>query len=208
MDKNSIRTVENFYPCGLNTEKECVLLIEIEGFKVSIEHQVSIVSEALKSSGASCINFAYDEKQKENLWTARRASYAATAKLAPDVVTDDIIVPRSKLADMVSGVQKICEEYGLKTCIVGHIGDGNLHPQIALNLDNDEEFKNCMEAKAKMYELVLSLGGSLTAEHGIGIEKRDYVNKFMDEYALEYMKRIKNLFDPNGILNPQKIFRV
>lgn len=208
MDNNSIKTVESFYPCGLDISKECVLLIEVEGLKVSMEHQVSLVSEALKSSGASAINCAYDDVQKENLWTARRASYAATAKLAPDVVTDDIIVPRSKLAKMVEGVQKICAEHGLQTCIVGHIGDGNLHPQIALNLENDEEFKNCMEAKAKMYELVLSLGGSLTAEHGIGIEKRAFAEKYMDKYALEYMKRIKNLFDPKGILNPGKIFRV
>ena len=154
------------------------------------------------------IKRAYDEKQKENLWTARRASYAATAKLAPDVITDDIIVPRSKLAQMVDGIQRICKEYGLQACVVGHIGDGNLHPQIALDMESDDEFKNCMEAKAKMYELVFSLGGALSAEHGIGIEKRAYVEKFLDKYSLEYMKRIKNLFDPTGILNPNKIFKI
>ncbi len=208
MDKNSINTVEKFYPCGLDTEKECVLIIETEGFKISMEHQVQLISKALADAGASGIDCAYDEKQKESLWTARRSSYAATAKLAPDVITDDIIVPRSKLAGMVDGIQSICKEYGLQACIVGHIGDGNLHPQIALNMESDEEFKNCMEAKAKMYALVSSLGGALSAEHGIGIEKRAYVEKFLDKYSLEYMRRIKKLFDPTGILNPNKIFKI
>lgn len=208
MDRNSINCVEKFYPSGLNTEKECMLLIEAEGFSSSLEDQVNRIDKTLKNTGASQVVAVYDESEKEKIWTARRASYAAVTQLAPDVVTDDIIVPRSVLGKMVSGCKDICTKYNLTSCIVGHIGDGNIHPQIALNLNNDEEFKNYMNAKSEMYKLALSMGGNISAEHGIGIEKLNYIKQSLDSYAIEYMKRIKQTFDPSNILNPGKIFKI
>ena len=208
MDKNSINTVERFYPCGLNTKKECMLLIEVDGFESSIDTQLTRVNKALRENGASDTVLIKDEKNMEAVWTARRASYGAVTKLAPDVVTDDIIVPRSSLSKMVCGCRDICKKYNLQVCIVGHVGDGNVHPQIALNLDNDDEFKNLTDAKGEIYALAKSLGGTISAEHGIGVEKISYVDKILDEEAISYMKQIKKLFDPNNILNPGKIFRI
>ena len=109
---------------------------------------------------------------------------------------------------MVRGCEYICEKYGLKVCVVGHVGDGNIHPQIALNLENDEEFKRYMDAKSEIYKLAISMGGTISAEHGVGVEKIPYIDKVIDASSLEYMKRIKNLFDPKGILNPGKIFKI
>ena len=208
MDNNSITTVENFAPCGLDTNKTAMLLVDIDGFETSMDTQAERVMSALKQAGASSIVQAVSEDEKNAVWTARRASFAATAKLAPDVVSDDIIVPRASLGIMVRGCKDICDKFGLNVCIVGHVGDGNIHPQVALNLENDEEFKNYIKAKSEMYELAISLGGTISSEHGIGAEKISYIENTVDKNAIEYMKQIKRLFDPNNILNPDKIFKL
>lgn len=207
MDKNAINTVEKYYPCGLNINKACMLLIEVDGFESSINTQLSLITKVLSQNGASDIASVSEKDKIEDIWTARRASYGATAKLAPDIVTDDVIVPRTSLAKMVSGCQEICRKYNLQVCIVGHVGDGNIHPQIALNLDNDDEYKNLLNAKSEIYQLAISLGGTISAEHGIGLGKMTYIDKILDSAAIEYMRQIKHLFDPNGILNPGKIFK-
>ena len=208
MDNNSIVTVEKFYPCGLDTTKNAMLLIELDGFESSMSNQQERVEKALNNAGASKIETKITLEEQDAVWTARRASFAATAKLAPDVVSDDIIVPRDKLAQMVVGANEICEKYHLQVCVVGHVGDGNIHPQVALNLENDDEFKNYISAKTEMYELATSLGGTISAEHGVGSEKISYIKNTVDEKALDYMKKIKKLFDPNNILNTGKIFKL
>lgn len=208
MDNNSIKTVEKFYPCDLDTTKAAILLVETDGFESSIHNQIEKIQSALNKANASCIRIAYSVTEKNAIWTARRSSYAAATQLAPDVVSDDIIVPRNALSQMVCGIKNICEKYELQVCIVGHIGDGNIHPQIALDLENDEQFKKYTNAKSEMYKLALSLGGTISAEHGVGVEKISYVDKTIDKQALELMKSIKKLFDPNNILNPGKIFEL
>jgi glycolate oxidase len=202
MDKNSMQTVEDFSHCGLETNQECLLLIDIDGFKSSMEEQSQKVIKALNDSGVTIISCQCGE----SLWEARRASFAAVTRLAPDVLSDDIIVPRENLAAMVAECNKIREKYNLKMCMVGHVGDGNLHPQIALNLNNDEEFKNYISAKSEMYAKAIEFGGTISAEHGVGIEKSSYLRNTIDEKNIEYMKFIKRVFDEKNILNPGKIF--
>lgn len=208
MDKNSIVTVEKFKKCGLKTDMEAMLLINIDGFECSMEYQQELVMNALKNSGAELIEVANDEIQKEKVWSARRASFAATAQLAPDVVTDDIIVPRSRIAEMIVGTRNICNKYGLNVCMVGHLGDGNIHPQVALDLNDDVQFKNFQSAKSEIYKLVVDLGGTISAEHGIGIEKIDYLEELIGNSVVDKMRELKQLFDPNNILNPNKIFNI
>ncbi|MCQ2744201.1 MAG: FAD-binding protein [bacterium] len=205
MDKNAIMTVEDYTKCGLRTDKDCMLLLTLDGYKSSMEYQLNSAVEVLKNSGATDIKVS-DEEGAQNIWKARRVAFAATARLAPDVVTDDIIVPRENLPDIAEQCRKIAEKYNLKMCLVGHAGDGNLHPQIAVNLENEEEFKNCMEAKAEIYKATIELGGTISAEHGVGLEKKAYVKDTVDKNAIEYMKMIKNIFDSKNILNPNKIF--
>ncbi len=202
MDKNSMQTVEDFSHCGLQTDNECMLIIDLDGFESSMNSQINKVTEILNQNNAKGIQIS----DKESIWEARRTSFAATTRLAPDVISDDIIVPRDKLAEMIDKCNEISAKYNLKMCLVGHVGDGNLHPQIALNLDNDEEFKNYMDAKSEMYETAFKLGGTISAEHGVGIEKLPYFEKIVDKNAINYMKLIKKTFDPKNILNPEKIF--
>lgn len=208
MDKNSIKTVEDYMNCGLKTNHEALLLIEIDGLESSIQNQIINVSEALEKSNVAEIVFAENEEISSKIWQARRASFAATARLAPNVISDDIIVPRDKISMMVKICRNIVEKYNLKMCLVGHIGDGNLHPQIALDIENDTEYKNYLKAKSEIYKNVIELGGTISAEHGIGISKLDYTKQLIDENALELMKMIKRAFDPKNILNPGKIFEL
>lgn len=208
MDKNSITTVENFKHCGLKTDMEAMLLINIDGFETSMDYQQENVLSALNTSGAKHVEIAKTDEQKEEIWTARRASFAATAQLAPDVLSDDIIVPRSKITQMISGCRDICNKYNLQVCMVGHLGDGNLHPQVALDLSDDMQFKNYQQAKAEMYELVIALGGTISAEHGVGVEKLSYLEGLVEANAIDKMREIKQVFDPKNILNPNKIFNI
>ena len=129
---------------------------------------------------------------------------AACTKLKPNITTDDIIVPRSNLAKLVKGVQDICKRHNLTVCMVGHVGDGSVHPQIPIDYNDKDEYKHYKIAKSEIYQLTVKLGGILSGEHGIGLEKKAYISKVVDGGALDYMRLIKKTFDPKNILNPYK----
>ncbi len=206
MDKNAIQTVEKFYPANLLTEKESALIIEIDGFECSMDYQEKIIVNILKSSGASAIQASHNEEEYNRIWTARRSSMGACAKLKPNVTTDDVIVPRENLEKLVLGIRDICEKYDLTVCMVGHVGDGSVHPQIPIDYENEDEYKRYKIAKSEIYDLTAKLGGILSGEHGVGSVKRDYIGKVVNSLALDYMRQIKKTFDPKNILNPYKIF--
>ena len=206
MDKNAIQTVERFYPANLLTEKEALLLIEIDGFECSMDYQEKIMIDVLKSCNASEIKASHNEDEYNKIWTARRSSMGACAQLKPNVTTDDVIVPRNNLADLVLGIREICEKYNLDVCMVGHVGDGSIHPQIPIDYNDEDEYKRYKLAKAEIYNLTAELGGILSGEHGIGILKREFIGKVINSISLDYMRQIKKTFDPDNILNPYKIF--
>lgn len=206
MDKNTLTTIESFYPSGLLTDKEAALLIEIDGFKDNLDKQYEQIIKICQNNHSSYIQTAKTKEEEDRIWIARRSSFGATAKLAPNVVTEDVVVPRENIIKLVKGIRKICDKYELKTCIMGHIGDGNIHPNIALDLRNENERSNFKLAKTELFELALSLKGRLSGEHGIGCEKSFFIEKALDAANLNYMKQIKKLFDPKNILNPGKIF--
>lgn len=208
MDKNSIITVEKFLNIGLDTNAKCLLIVQIEGYNNSINLVSKDAELILSSSGSIKTTLCCDELASENIWKARRSSYAATTRLAPDVISDDIIVPRENLVEIINCCNNIADKYDLKMCLVGHIADGNLHPQFALNLDDNTQFRNYSKAKSEIYKKVLELGGTISAEHGIGLEKLPYLDKIIDKSVIDYMKLIKKAFDPNNILNPGKIFKI
>lgn len=206
MDNNSMKTVEDFAKCGLKTENECVLLIDLDGLESSIEKQAEKVKKALSEANATEVIIPNSEIEADRYWQARRSSYAAATRLAPDVVSEDVIVPRSKLIYLIKKCKEISLGYNLKICLVGHLGDGNLHPQFVLNLENEDEYRNYLSAKALLYKAVKELGGSISAEHGVGLEKKSYLENTIDNESIKYMKLIKKAFDPKNILNPGKIF--
>ena len=206
MDRNAIQNVEKFYPANLLTDKEAALIVEIDGFEYSMKYQENVIVEILKLQNASAIQVSHNDEEYNRIWTARRSSMGACAKLKPNVTTDDVIVPREKLSDLVLGIRAICEKYNLEVCMVGHVGDGSVHPQIPVDYNDEDEYKRYKLAKSEIYDLTAKLGGILSGEHGIGSEKRDHIHKVVNSVSLDYMRQIKKTFDPNNILNPYKIF--
>ena len=206
MDKNSIQTIEKFYPAGLLTEKEAALIIEVDGCEMTVASQQEKVAQLLKDCGASAVQTTNTDEDAKRIWMARRSSYGAAAKLRPNVLTEDVIVPRNNLAKLVEGINKICSEKAITVCVVGHVGDGNVHPQMALDLRNKDEYENYLNAKKEIYELTLSLGGILSGEHGIGSEKKKFLADAVGDKNVELMRKIKMVFDEKNILNPKKIF--
>ena len=207
MDNNTLKTVESFYPSGLKTDKTAALLIEIDGFKSNLDSQYTKIIEICKKNNSSYIQTASTKEEEERIWISRRSSFGATAKLAPNVLTEDVVVPRENIVPLVKGIREICNKYEIKTCIMGHIGDGNIHPNMAIDLRNPNEVNNFNIVKTKLFELALSLNGTLSGEHGIGCEKSYFIAKAVDPIKLELMKQFKYILDPKNILNPGKIFK-
>lgn len=206
MDQKTLQTVEKFYPAGLLTDKDAALFLEVDGYLTSLDYQQDKVIELCKACGASDIQFSKTQEDAQRIWTARRSAFGACAKLKPNVVAEDVVVPREKIAELVDKVRQICAKNNLLVCIMGHIGDGNVHPNIPLDLNNDEDVKNYAKTKDEIHQLAIDLGGTLSGEHGIGCEKSKYMQNAVDEVTLKYMKKIKKVFDEKNILNPQKIF--
>ena len=206
MDKNAIQTVEQFNPTGLLCDKEAALIIEIDGYKTSINQQRETVCEILRENNAANIQYSSTKEDSDRLWGARRSSMAACTRLRPNITTDDVIVPRQNLAKLVKGIQEICKRHNLLVCLVGHVGDGSVHPQIPIDYNDKNEYKHYKIAKSEIYQLTAKLGGIISGEHGIGLEKKPHIAKVVDSGALDYMRIIKKTFDPKNILNPYKIF--
>ena len=206
MDKKTLQTVEQFYPAGLLTDKDAALVLEVDGYECSLEYQQNKVADLCQKCGASEIRVAKTDEESQRIWTARRSAFPACSKLRPNVVAEDIVVPRERIVELVENVRKICDKNNLLVCIMGHVGDGNVHPNIPLDLNNEEDVKNYAKAKDEIHQLAIDLGGTLSGEHGIGCEKSKYMTNAIDDVTLEYMKKIKEVFDEKGILNPMKIF--
>lgn len=205
LDKKTMQTIEQFLPSGLLCDNEAVLLIEVDGDRSSVERQQSLVIDECMKFNSLHIDCATDEEQKKRIWTSRRSAFGACAKLAPNVVTEDVVVPRSKIYELAKGIDNIAQKYGIITMIMGHIGDGNIHPNFALDLRDEVQKMNFEKAKAELFKLAVSLGGTLSGEHGIGCQKSKYLPMAVSKPALDMMKSIKKLFDPKNILNPDKM---
>jgi len=206
LDNNTIKTIEKFNPCGLKTDKEAMLLIELDGFKHNVLYEEEILKEILISSSSSEIVQAKDEIDNEKIWRARRGAYSAVTQLKPNVVTEDIVVPKTKIVDCIRKIKEISKKYDITVCIMGHIGDGNIHPNFALDLSDKNEKDNFEKLKDELFNYAISINGTLSGEHGIGTHKKKYLSKALDKNAYDLMKNIKDFFDPNHILNKEKMF--
>lgn len=204
IDKKTINTIEDFMPAGLLCDKEAALLIEIDGDSASVDFQMKKVNDLCLECGAANIICARNIEEQEKIWTARRSAFAACAKLAPNVITEDVVVPRSKISQLAAGIEKLAEKYGIITLIMGHIGDGNIHPNFALDLRDSAARIRFEQLKKELFELAASLGGTLSGEHGIGCQKAGYLNLVLSGETYGLMKKIKNVFDPKNIMNPGK----
>lgn len=204
IDKVTIQTIEKFNPCNLLTDKEAMLLIELDGFDACVKYELNILKEILINANAANIIQAKDEDENENIWKARRSAFSALAQLKPDIVTEDIVVPKAQIVNFAAKIQELAKKYNIITATMGHIGDGNIHPNFALDLEDKIEKENFEKLKDELFYYALSIGGTLSGEHGIGTQKKKYLKDALDKNAYETMKQIKNLLDPNNIFNPGK----
>ncbi len=206
LDQVTINCVEDYVKMGLPREAAAVLLMESDGHPVAVEEEAARMAEICKSLGAREVTVAQNEAEALLLATARRAAFSSLARLAPTTILEDATVPRSELAKMVNRIQHVAEKYQLKVGTFGHMGDGNLHPTFLTNEKNTEEMRRVEEAMKEIFDYAIELGGTITGEHGVGLAKKAFLKNAIGDLNLEVMKRIKKSFDPNGVLNPGKIF--
>ncbi len=205
MDNFTIRTVENFRKAGLPVDAQALLLIEVDGHKAQVEEEAAKVEAICKEHGASSITVAKDAAQRDKVWQARRDALPALAKLKPTCVLEDATVPRSKIPAMMEALGGISRKYGLTIGTFGHAGDGNLHPTILTDKRDKEQWEKVEKAIDDIFDKALSLGGTLSGEHGIGKAKSKYLELETSRGAIAFSRRMKASIDPKGILNPGKI---
>jgi glycolate dehydrogenase FAD-linked subunit len=208
MDNASIRCVERYLNMHLPVDAGALLLLEVDGKEKEVDGLIEQLKAVCVSRGANDTSIARKKEDIEKLWKARKAISPALFQYGPDKINEDIVVPRSRIPDMVRKIAALKEKTGLTMVSFGHAGDGNIHFNIMLDKKNQKELKKAEAAVDALFEYTLALGGTISGEHGVGITKAPYIAKEIGALELKLMKKIKKLFDPNGILNPGKIFPV
>jgi glycolate oxidase len=206
LDKWVIKSIERLQPMGLPKNAEALLLFEVDGVAEAVEKDARQIEGICQRHGAQEIRIAKDTEEAERYWLARRAGFAALFSAGPTIMAEDVTVPRSKIPALIRRVKEICEPRGLEFTVIGHAGDGNLHPSLVTDKKNKEHFKKAHEAMEMIIEYAVELGGVVSGEHGIGLEKRRFFMKTVPPMALAIMKGIKGIVDPHNILNPGKIW--
>jgi glycolate oxidase len=202
MDKTIIKALEDFAKLGLPLDAEAVLLIDVDGDLETVEKQAALVADFCKKQGARDVRVSNSEKDNEQLWMARRGAFGAVARMRPTCVIEDATVPVSYLTAAIKKVIEISERNRVQIAVLAHAGDGNLHPLILCDQRDAEEMERVEKAMGEIVDYALSVGGTLSGEHGIGIAKAKYLPRQLSGTALEMMRAIKKTFDPLGILNP------
>ncbi|MFZ7103046.1 MAG: FAD-binding oxidoreductase [Peptococcaceae bacterium] len=206
MDRITINCVEKYTGLGLPLDVEAILLMEVDGSDVQVTEDIQIMEEVCKRNNCRTMEIASALEERERLWEARRAVSSAIVQLKPTKISEDATVPRSKIPEMVKFLREIGAKYQLHLPVFGHAGDGNLHPNILADKNDPEEMARVEKAVGEIFQAALSLGGTLSGEHGIGVMKRPYLQWELGEVGLNYLRAIKKAVDPHNILNPGKIF--
>ncbi len=206
MDQSAIRCAESYLNIGLPVDAGAMLLIETDGPKEMAEMEISKLCALCLSYRARSVHKAKTPKEALDLWKARKAISPALFKLNPDKINEDIVVPRSKVPDLVKKIDDLRNKTGLTIVSFGHAGDGNIHFNIMLDKSKTSELKKANVAVETLFKYTVELGGTISGEHGVGITKLPFIRLEMSEAEIDLMRRIKKAFDPNNILNPGKIF--
>jgi len=187
-------------------EVDAMLLAETDGYtREETDYQLGKVIEVFRRNRASEVRQAKTEKDVDDLWAARKSAYAVLARIENNFVLEDVTVPMTQIAAMLTGIHAIAKKHQIRIATFGHAGDGNLHPQILYNGYEPEQVRRMEEASADLFKMAVELGGTLTGEHGIGLSKAPYMTLEHDPVAMDVMRSLKKMFDPNNILNPGKM---
>ena len=205
MDQLMTIAVERFVGAGFPIDAAAVLLAEVAGHPAAVDAEADVVRIAAESHHATQVRIAADEAERELLWKGRKAAFGAVAQTAPDYYLHDAVVPRTKLVEVLARVDEIAERYDLDMMNVFHAGDGNLHPLMAFDASEEGVLDRVKEAADELAKVCVEAGGSLSGEHGIGLEKRDLMPLVFTETDLDAQARLAEAFDPDGLFNPDKV---
>jgi len=206
LDRTTIHCVEDFAKVGLPLDCEALLLMETDGHPASVADEAARMESIARANGALEVRLAKDEAEAARLAAARRSAFSALARVAPTTILEDATVPRSELAEMIRFVAKVATKYQLRIGTFGHMGDGNLHPTFLTDERNSEEMHRIEQAFKEIFDEAIRLGGTITGEHGVGIAKKAFLPKFAGDAQMRVMRELRRALDPNGILNPGKMF--
>ncbi len=205
MDKLATRAVEGFVHAGYDLEAEAILLAESDGTREEVAHEVAQMIEVMRASGASDIRCSQDDAERLRFWSGRKAAFPAVGRISPDYYCIDGSIPRGALAKVLKRTAELSERYGLRCANVFHAGDGNLHPLILYDANIPGELETTERFAADILELCIEVGGTITGEHGVGIEKINQMCSQFRPAELAQFRAIKAAFDPEGLLNPGKM---
>ncbi|MGM8211922.1 glycolate oxidase subunit GlcD [Virgibacillus sp. W0430] len=208
LDRHTLQVVEDFAKIGLPTYAEAVLLIEQDGPLQIVQQDMSLIAALCEQNNAFQVTIAETEEEANDLTAARRTALSALSRLKPTTILEDATVPRSEIANMVRAIGVIAEKYNLTICTFGHAGDGNLHPTCLTDARDTEEMTRVEQALGEIFEAAISLGGTITGEHGVGAMKLPYLHLKAGKAGIAAMRSIKQALDPNNIMNPGKIFTI
>jgi glycolate oxidase len=205
LDGWTLRTIEAFCHAGYPLDAGAVLLIEVEGLREEVEEQAVAVSEACTKQNAREVRRAKTEEERALLWKGRKLAFGALGRVAPSYYTQDGVVPRSKIPGVLEHIGNVSKKYDLIIGNIFHAGDGNLHPLILFDARDPEQYERTLSAGRDILQYCIDVGGSITGEHGVGMEKRDMMHQLFSEEALDVMISVRNAFNADGVLNPEKM---
>jgi len=206
MDRAAIAAAEAFCQAGYPLDVESLLIVELDGPAAEVDYLLARVEAIATACGAVSLRASRDEEERLRFWTGRKAAFPAVGRISPDYYCMDGTIPRGRLPEVLSGISRLSRRYRLRVANVFHAGDGNLHPLILYDANNAGELERAEAFGAEILTLCVELGGVLTGEHGVGVEKRDLMPTMFDQVDLDQQQRVKCAFDPEGLLNPGKMF--
>jgi glycolate oxidase len=208
MDHPAINAAEDFCHAGYPRDAEALLICELDGPAAEVDHLIGVVGSIARQHGATCMQASESEEERMRFWAGRKNAFPAVGRISPDYLCMDGTIPRAKLAHVLRRMEELAAHHGLRVANVFHAGDGNLHPLILYDANNPGELEAAEEFGADILRLCVEVGGVLTGEHGVGVEKRDLMDTMFNEDDLKQQQRVKCAFDPTQILNPGKVFPV
>ena len=209
LDGPTTRVVESsIYAAGYPTDAEAILLIELDGLLDGIDVDVERVRRICLEAGARNVRVARDDAERLKLWQGRKKAFGAMGRLAPHLVVQDAVIPRTKIPEVLGAIHAISEKYGVMVCNIFHAGDGNLHPNIPYNADDAEQSERVHKAMGEIMSVCIAAGGTITGEHGVGLDKIGYMDRIFSPNSLAAMCRLRDVFDPERRINPGKVVPV
>jgi glycolate oxidase len=205
MDRPAIHATEDFAHAGYPRDAEALLIVELDGPEVEVDHLIEMVEALARANRAQSVRVSRDEAERLLFWSGRKAAFPAVGRIA-DYYCMDGTIPRGRLAEVLTEISALSARHGLRVANVFHAGDGNLHPLILYDVNQPGDIERAEAFGADILKLCVAVGGVLTGEHGVGVEKRDLMDTMFDETDLAHQERLKCAFDPDGLLNPGKVF--